>query len=307
MGRGWIASLLVAGLAAGPGCVRPDPAGRGDGGGIVLVDDAGRTVRLEAAAGRVLSLVPSVTETIVALGAGDRLVGRTRYDTDPALAALPEIGGGLDPSPEAIVALDPDLVVAWAAVDDRGLAASLEASGIPVYGVAVEDTADLQRSIRRLGDALGLAGAAAELGGALSDSLAAVAADSFSGTRPRVLFALVGNPPRTAGPATFVGQIVGVAGGRSAFADLAEDWPIVSLEAVVERAPDVVVVPTERPGTAADLAARPGWRDLEAVREGRVVEIPADLLARPGPDLARAARRLRAELGRVWPPRRGSR
>jgi iron complex transport system substrate-binding protein len=124
-----------------------------------------------------------------------------------------------------------------------------------------------------------------------------VAADRPPGPRPAVLFTLLGSPPRTAGPDTFVAQILDIAGGRLPFPELAERWPEVSLEAVVERQPDVLVVPVS-PGAdpLALLAGRPGWRDLQAVRRGRVKAVDADLFSRPGPRLAEAARQLQGAL-----------
>ncbi len=264
-----------------------------------VTDDAGREVRLARPARRVISLVPSVTETVVALGAADRLVARTRYDREPALADLPSLGGGLDPSLERLIALRPDLVVAWSARDDRTLRPRLSSAGIPVYSAAVEDTAGVFATIERLGRLLGRVEAADSLAGAIRDSLAAVAAEPLPGRRPTALYLIDGDPPRAAGAASFIGELIEVAGGRAAFPELAEAWPAVSLEAILERDPDIVLLPVG-PGLpgAAELAGRPGWRELSAFRAGRVVEVPADLLARPGPGVARAARALRSGIER---------
>lgn len=269
---------------------------------IVLEDDAGRVVRLAAPARRVVSLVPSVTETIVALGQAERLVARTDYDHGPAVDSLPNLGGGLDPSPEALVALDPDLVVGWSSARDDRLRALLETAGIPLYAAAIEDTGDVFRTFDRVGRLLGTQPAAGRLAARLRDSLAAVAADRPSGPGPVVLFTIPGTPPRTAGPGTFVAQVIEIAGGRLAFPGLGERWPEVSLEAVLERQPDVLLIPVE-PGEAplAALARRAGWRELEAVRAGRVVPVDADLFTRPGPRLAEAARTLQRALAEVAP------
>ena len=117
------------------------------GAAITLTDDAGHTVQLAAPAQRVISLVPSVTETIIALDAGDRIVGRTEYDRDTSLAAVPLIGRGLSPSIEAMIALHPDLVVVWAS-DKRGdLRGQLEKAKIPVLALEVQDTTDAYRVV----------------------------------------------------------------------------------------------------------------------------------------------------------------
>lgn len=306
MARNLVAAFLaVVALPAGcsPDAGPESRAARLPPGAVVVQDDAGWTVRLAMPARRIVSLVPSVTEAIVAMDASGRLVGRTRYDTAPEVRELPSVGGGLDPSLEAVVALRPDLVIGWDAAGYRGLRPGLEASGIPLYAVQVEDTTDVYRAFERLGELLALPEEADRAAGMLRDSLAAVAAASLPGERPTVFYALLGDPPRTAGPRTFIGQLIRIAGGEPAFPDLAGDWPEVSLEAVLTRRPDVIVVPEGQgvPGVER-LAERPGWGELEAVREGRVVAVPADLFSRPGPHLGMAARALERALAGIWPP-----
>jgi iron complex transport system substrate-binding protein len=287
--------------AAGGGGQTPRPAETAASGDVAapidVVDDAGDTLALPSPARRIVSLVPSVTGTIVALGAADRLIARTRYDLDPALAALPSLGGGLDPSIEGIVALRPDLVIAWNARDDRVLVPRLRAAGIPVYVAEIQDTTAVFATLERVGALLGAADRADSVAAALRDTFAAVAGDVPAGSRPTALYLIAEDPPRTAGPRTFIGQAIEIAGAVPAFPELAEDWPTVALEAVMARSPDVIVLPVGADLPARDaLASRPGWRDLAAVRAGRIVEIEADLLARPGPDLGRAARVLREGL-----------
>jgi iron complex transport system substrate-binding protein len=109
-------------------------------------------------------------------------------------------------------------------------------------------------------------------------------------------------PPRTAGPGTFVAELIEIAGGRLAFPELGERWPEVSLEAILARQPDVLLVPVQPGGAPLDaLARQTGWRDLAAVREGRVVGVDADLFTRPGPKLPEAARTLQRALAEVAP------
>jgi iron complex transport system substrate-binding protein len=291
----WLVAALVVGCGDGGRPDRADAPASEASVSVVVHDDAGRTVRLTRPARRVISLVPSVTETIVALGAADRLVARTDFDLDPEIVELPSVGGGLDPGVEALVGLDPDLVVAWDARDDAGLRARLEAVGVPVYVAAIQDTAGIFATIERLGVLLGRDAAADSLARALRDTLAAVAREAGEGPRPRILFLIDGAPPRTAGPATFVSEILAVAGGEPAYRDVPGDWPAIALEMVVSNPPDAVLVPVVE-GEAPALGERPGWRRIPAVREGRVVGVPADLVGRPGPHLGRAARVLRDSL-----------
>ena len=148
---GVLFSILLLLLAACQGGDRKPAPGSAS---ITMMDDAGHSVQLTAPVRRVISLVPSVTETIIALDAGERIVGRTEYDRDSSLAAVPLIGRGLSPSIEAMIALHPDLVVVWAS-DKRGdLRGQLEKAGIPVLAFEVQDTTDAYRVVRVMAKAL---------------------------------------------------------------------------------------------------------------------------------------------------------
>lgn len=264
---------------------------------VVVTDDGGNVVRLARPAERIVSLLPNATDVLLALGAGERLVGRTRYDGDPSIAHVTSVGGGLDPSVEAILALRPDVVLSWET--DRGarIRAALESAGVPVVGMWANDTGDVYSAIERIGHLTGRDSAAAALVAGTRAELAAVqqeaAGDSVA---PRVLYVIATSPPMVAGPGLFAGQLVGVAGGRLEFAELAEPSPSVSIEAIVRRDPDVVVLPVGEDSvrSVAQLQALAGWRELRAVREGRVVTVPAEQTNRPGPSMGETARLLRA-------------
>jgi iron complex transport system substrate-binding protein len=327
--------LAVTGLAAvGHGCDSPPVATRAaraprrDAGGpggdrhrarrgehvapprvgpVEATDDRGRVVRLAHPARRVVSLIPSGTETLVAVGAAGQLVGRTRYDTLAAVRHLPSVGGGLDPSTEALLALRPDLLVTWASDRASRTVARLEAEGVPTFAISTRDTTDVFRNAERLGTLTGHDSSGRALAAGLRAELSTLAARAArapvggSAGAPAVFFVVWPNPPRTAGPDTFITQVVGVAGGRPAFPDLAQDWPQVSMEEVVRRQPDVVLLPVgeSRASAAAQIAASPAWRGLRAVREGRIALVEADLANRAGPNVARAARAIHDSLRAV--------
>lgn len=269
-------------------------------GPVAAVDDAGRTVRLPRPARRIVSLLPAGTETLLALGAGDRLVGRTRYDEDPAVAGLPSVGGGLDPSLEALVALRPDLVLAWEPPGGSEIRARLEALGVPVFALATRDTAAIYRNVGSLGTLAGRGAAADSLAAHLRAELAAVRDAAAPGPRPRVLYVISVDPPIVAGSDNFIAELIGVAGGESVgVAGTAKGQsPQVSLEALVQLEPDLVILPVgeDATGSLARLRGEPGWRDLAAVRAGRVATVEADLMHRPGPSVGRAARAMRDAL-----------
>ncbi|MDB4875974.1 MAG: btuF [Gemmatimonadetes bacterium] len=263
-----------------------------------VTDDNGHVVTLPGPAHRVISLIPSATESIIALGASDRIVGRTRYDVAPQVASLPNVGGGIDPSVEAIVALHPDLVIAWN-TDKRQIArAKLVALGVPVFTMRTEDTTDVFRGIANLGKLLGRDTSARRVVASIHRDLDEVRRSVAGQPTPSVFYVVYNDPPMTAGSKTFIGQLLGIAGGRSIFADLDALWPQVPLEEIIRRDPDLLVVPIGefKTNSLEHLRARSGWRDLRAVREGHVVTVPSDLLSRPGANIGEAARALRTAM-----------
>lgn len=155
---------------------------------VEVIDDVGRLVRLAHPARRVVSLLPAGTETLFELGAGDRVVGRTRYDVDPRAAALPSVGGGLDPSIEALLALRPDLVLAFETASTSKVRTRLEALGIPVYAIQTQDTADIYRNIHTLGHLVDRDAAADSLATRIRAVLDSVRASVPRGPRPRALY-----------------------------------------------------------------------------------------------------------------------
>ena len=243
---------------------------------------------------RVVSLVPSVTELIVALGAGHRLVGRTRFDTDPRLAELPSVGGTADPSIEAIVALEPDLVLMWRDSTAPRVAGALDRTGIPVHGVSTWTLPDLRATIADLGRLFAVARAADSLVQTIDDSLAAVRASAAGARRVRVLYLLSERPLMTIGAGTFIDEVIDIAGGQNIFHDRRDAWPIVNMEEVLRRDPEVIIVPAygDDPRPADRLSRAAGWELTTAARSGRVLSVPADLFDRPGPRIVVAARTL---------------
>ncbi len=246
---------------------------------------------------RIVSLLPSATDLVVALGAGDRLVARTEYDTDSSLARLPSVGRGLTPNWEALTALRPDLIVVWPGNESPPELGELARLGVRIYTPHTESLADIARTARELGKLLGREAAAESLVTAIDTSLGAVRRAVQGLPQPTVFYVVWHDPPMTTGPGTFIDEIITAAGGRNLLHDAAAPWPQVSLEVVVRRQPDVLVVPRGEKGLNLDwLHTASGWRELRAVREGRIVRVDADLFNRPGPRVAEAARSLAALL-----------
>jgi iron complex transport system substrate-binding protein len=287
-----LAIAVCAACAMGTACERAAPA-------VVAAAAGASDARAELGqARRIVSLFPSATDLLVALGAHDRLVGRTSYDADPALRTLPLVGDAATPSLEAIVRLAPDVVIAWDAVNDDYVREPLAANGIPTISLQAIDTADIFHSIATLGRIAGRDSAAVALAARLRAELDTIRRSVAHRPRRSVFYVAWHDPPMTAGPGTFTGQLVELAGGRMVFSELWTEWPTVSLEEVVRRQPEVLVVPTgDMPPISDDELARlPGWRDLRAVRHRRIVRLPVELVNRPGPRIAEAARALRDAL-----------
>jgi iron complex transport system substrate-binding protein len=302
LSRPWCAAALAA-LPALAACGGSDASARpaaqsaqsAASTAVQVTDDAGQVVRLERPAARIVSLIPSATDLLVAMGARGQLAGRTDFDKDPVLASLPSVGGGLDPSLEALVALRPDLVISFETQGDAALRTRLREMGIPVYAQAAQDTADVFRALANLGTLAGRKPAADSVANAMRAELEAVRRSVAGRPAPTVLYVAWVDPPMIAGPTTFLAELVRVAGGTPLFEDVKQEWPQVSIEEIVSRKPQVVVIPS---GAGAEFSAdalrtAPGWRELAASPGTRVAEVPVAVVNRPGPRLGEAARALR--------------
>lgn len=293
--RGRPLPLLLA-LALGPGAATvlgacsaeegSPPAGGGRRGGpvaggdtAVVTDAEERVVVLPSPPARIVSLVPSATRVLLALGAGNRLVGRTEHDTLSALADLPSVGGGLHPTLEVLLSLEPDLVIRFAGPSDRETPRRLDEVGVTHLAVAPERVADTRRMILELGRVVDRPATAAALVSTIDSTLAAIR-DRVERLEPvRAAWVVGGEPPWVSGPGTYIDELITLAGGENVFRDLGRLWAGVSLETLLARRPDVVL--TTRGSRLDPRLAR-------AVTVRRVS--PAASL--PGPDLPRAAREI---------------
>ena len=250
--------------------------------------------RREGTPQRIVSLIPSATETIMALGAGDRLVARTDYDTDPALAHLPSVGGGLTPSLEYLATLRPDLVVAWPDNMSRSISTRLADLGVELYMPQAQSLADIYRTTNDLGRLLGLEMRADSLNRSIRQGLEELRAAVAGRQRPSAFYVVWHEPPTTAGSGTYIDELLEIVGARNLFADAPALWPQLSLEEIVRRQPDVLIFPRgegQMP-ELEQLRTTVGWRELRAVQDGEVIEVDAFLFNRPGPRVVEAARQL---------------
>lgn len=258
---------------------------------VQLTDDRGRVVTLARVPQRIVSLLPSLTETVCALDQCQRLVGVDRYSDWPAsLQKLPKVGGGLDPNIEAIVALRPDVVLM--ATSSRA-SARLESLGVPVVALEPKSHADVQRVLGKIGQVLAVNDA--QRVWRVIDAGVQAAAQSVPATArgTRVYFE-VNRGPYGAGATSFIGETLTRLGARNILPESLGPFPKLNPEYVVRANPDLIMIGQR---SVEGLAERPGWQALKALREQRLcVFSPSetDVLIRPGPRMAEAARLMAA-------------
>jgi iron complex transport system substrate-binding protein len=284
----WRAEAAVAAVALCAAC------GGAERAPAPLVDDAGRAVRLDGPARRIVSLSPATTELLFALGVGDRVVGRTRYGQDPPAArAVPSVGEGLEPNVEVIVARRPDLVVFYHSPANARARTQLDRLGIATASVALDGLDDLRRAARFLGRLTGSLDAADSAVRAFDRALREAAVPPGD-SAPSVLLLAWHEPPIVIGGASFQSEIVRLAGGRNVFEHLAQPSATVGIETIAARDPDVVLLTGGE--TDPGFARRPEWRVVPAVAEARFVAVEGTAFAHPSFRAADAVRALRRAL-----------
>jgi iron complex transport system substrate-binding protein len=265
--RVWLWAIVVATIAA---CSRGEAPAMRLGG-----------------ARRIVSLNPSTTEVLFAIGAGDRVVGRSRYcDYPPEAAALPVVGD-VEPNLEAILELEPDLVVALGGVTSERLAEKLGARGIPTWFAYSNSLKAIDGLVVGLGERAGHAEAARRLVDRIDARERAIERSVAGEPRPRVLMVVSVAPVVVAGPKSFAAELIRLGGGENVIVD-GEAWPAVGFERILELDPDVVVDATDVTSGAVTRITvdAPGWGGVRAVREGHVVTIRDEQVLRAGPRIA---------------------
>jgi len=264
-----------------------------------VIDEAGRTVRVPQPVQRIVSLAPSLTETIYALGLQDRLVGDTDYcDYPPDAQKKTKVGGAINPSLEQIVALRPDIVLVTKSLNLIETVNALDHLGISSYGTDPHTVREIISSTERLAAVLGVPEAGTSIGTDLERHLAELQ-QRLNGLPPRrVLFIVWSDPLISVGKSTFIADALRLAGATS-IVDSAQDWPQMSLEEVVRLQPDFLVFAASHSETGQNdfdvLAERPGWRGLDAVRNRRFAVI-SDAVNRPAPRIVSAIEDLARQL-----------
>lgn len=251
---------------------------------MTVTDDDGRPVTIRKAPATIVSLAPSNTEMLYALGLADRIIGVDDYSDYPAEAKQKQkVGGFAKTSIEKVVALSPDIIFA-ARIHAKEVAPELEKRGMTVFVVQPGTVDAVMNSIRAIGKITEKTAESDSLTGQLQKRLDAVTAKTAaSKDKPRVFFEL--DPSLiSAGPGTFVDDLIAKAGGANIASDAKTLWPQMSQEAILGKNPEVIILADHTFGeTPEKVAARPGWFAISAVKTGRIVGLDSNLTNRPGP------------------------
>jgi len=262
-------------------------------------DETGRSVRIPQPVRRIVSLAPSLTETVYALGLQDRLVGDTEFcDYPPDAQKKTKVGGAINPSIEQIAALHPDLVLVTKGLNRLETVHALDNLGISSYATDPHTVNDIIASSKKLADLLGVPEAGASVAAEMERQLAALQQRLASSPAKRVLFVVWHQPLISVGKHTFIADALRYAGAVS-IVDAEQDWPQVSLEEAARLQPDYLVFAASHseaspPGLEA-LSTLPGWRIMDAVSDRRYAVI-GDAVNRPAPRIVSAIEELARQL-----------
>ena len=257
---------------------------------LTITDDLGRTVTLKSEPKRIITMLPSHTETMIALGAADKLIAVDKYSNYPAAVVdkLPKVGSAFQPDLEKIVALKPDLILADESKSSK-LTAKLEAAGLTVYGGTGQTYNEVFEKIATIGKLVNREANATRLTTQMRGDLNELQKSVLKLPKVSVYYE-VDPAPYSVGPNSFIGTLVTKAGGQTIIPASLGDFPKIDPELIVKSNPQVMV------GLSLDEAKkRPGWAALNAVKAGRVYQPTPeerDALSRPGPRLAVALRAL---------------
>jgi iron complex transport system substrate-binding protein len=235
-----------------------------------LTDEMGRKVVVPDHPHRVICLMPNVTDTVFALGAGDDVVAISDYTEFPAAALKkPSVGDLINPSIETILSMRPDLVIGVQPTGPMEVTNQLERVGIPVFLISPHGLAGIFHSVETIGTALNRTPEADALVHSLQQRVDAVRARTKDQPTPRVFMPIWYDPITTIGKNAFITEIIEAAGGRSVTDDLPMEWPVISMEVLLERAPDALLLVRGGKTTFQVLQDRPGWSSMAAIKARR--------------------------------------
>lgn len=255
----------------------------GTGGKISLTDDAGHKLVLDGPVDRVVSIAPWNTEIVYALGAENKLVGVTTYcDYPPAAKKKEKIGDFATPNVEKIASLKPEVVLATGGIQTN-VVDSLEKVGIKIFVVEPKNFNQLYSDLKKVGKILGVEGNAERVAANLEKRVNEVRNKTRDLPKPTVFFEIYSQPLMTAGKDTVINQMITYAGGKNLGATAGKEYPEYSTEKLLEANPDIYFATSGSMTNPADLASRPGYSALKAVKDGKIYVVQENLFVRSGP------------------------
>jgi len=253
----------------------------------IVRDDFGDSVRIGAPPTRIVSLSPATTEILFTLGAGSRVVGRSKYDLWPDSAKLvPSLGNGMQPNVEAVLGVHPDLVLLYASQDNRAAADRLRSVGVNTVAMRQDHIADFRRLVTLLGRILNDSARAQTVIDSVDHTMDRVQAATRGASRPKVFWHIWDAPLITVGSGSFMDELVNIAGATNIYADITKPSGQIVLEDVARRDPDFILA---GPIGAHAIESDPRWRIVRAAREGKILVVDTGLVARPSVRLGEAA------------------
>jgi iron complex transport system substrate-binding protein len=286
-------AVAIIALCLVAACSSPKPAAN-SAPGRTFTDELGREVNIVFPPQRIVSLAPSVTEILFALGLGDRVAGVTTYCDFPAEAKTKEkMGDTLNPNLERLIALKPDLIIITTASQLEKLMQQLGELNIPIYVTNPRTVGEVVVSIRKIGAATGAAAKAEEIASEMDRRIADVEQRVKDLPKPNVLYVLQTAPLITTGRNTFINDLINLAGGKSVSASESADYPQLSRETAIARAPEIIIAP-ETHGTelVKEEDLRRDFAVTPAVKTNRIVRVNPDWTDRPGPRIVEGLEQL---------------
>src|SRR5216117_2621851 len=287
-----LVAVLVLTLAACGGAVSvtPSPSVTASPFPAALTDFQNRSVTVPARPERLVSIGPSITAFLFALGAGPRVVGVNDFSDEPAEAATREHVGGIKVNFEKVIALKPDLVFSVKFSD--GTIEKLQSASLNVLVVDPQSVSDVAKTATLLGKAVGSDGEA--LAHSIQQRVDAVRTKiATTTTRPRVYHEIDASDPAkifTVGPGSYINDLIDIAGGANIAARAASAYPQLSAEEILRSDPEIIVLAaSDYAAKPAQVAARQGWSVIAAVKSGHILTIEPNLINRPGPRVGEAA------------------
>jgi iron complex transport system substrate-binding protein len=294
MSRRGIVTVLLFSVCCFAACRRDTPPFSQTHAPVSIIDDVGMAVSLQRPAHRIVSMAPSITETLFALGLDSAVVGVTDYcDYPPQVRSKQRIGGIANPSIEQITALQPDLIVMSVAGNMRGDYEKLRALGFPIVVTNPTTVKEVFKSIEDLGILTGRQERARALTSQFRAHYDSLLAFALQFQQKSVLLLISLHPLVAVAPGTFMGDLITLSNGKNVVGAGPVHYPLLNREEILRRQPDVIVVTSDRTRTTEDvMRAYPEWVNLDAVKEGRIRIVDANLIARPGPRILEGWRQM---------------